>query len=50
MQANLFLSNWSDVLGSSQDQDYLDYESLLTSDDEFLILTSIFDEGENFNE
>ena len=41
----LFLDNWSDILGeSNEDQRFLDYEALLQSDDEFLILTSLLDE------
>jgi len=48
MKVELFLSNWSDVLGESQEKTYIDYEALLTSDDEFLILTSIFEDGESY--
>lgn len=46
MRAELFLSNWSDVLGEKQDEPILDYEALLASDDEFLILTSVFGDEE----
>lgn len=47
----LFLENWSDIHGyRNENQDYLDYEALLQSDDEFLCLTSFVDDDEAFNE
>lgn len=43
----LFLVNWSDVIGNSnQRDDYLDYEALVSSDDEFLCLSSIYGSDE----
>jgi len=36
----LFLVNWSDI-NSNEKQDYLDYESLINSDDEYLCLSSL---------
>lgn len=46
---NLFLDNWSDIMGTrSENQDYIDYEALLQSDDEFLCLTSLIDEDYEF--
>lgn len=40
MTANLFLANWSD-LNASESQTYIDYETLINSDDEFLCLSSL---------
>lgn len=42
MKAELFLSNWSDILGESNEEKIIDYNTLLASDDEYLILESIF--------
>jgi len=35
-----FLKSWSDVQ-ESEDQQYIDYEALINSDDEFLCLESL---------
>lgn len=40
MTANLFLANWAD-LNESESQQYIDYETLINSDDEFLCLCSL---------
>lgn len=42
MKARLFLENWSDVMGETERDDYLDYNALIESDDEFLCLESLF--------
>jgi len=42
MTANLFLANWSD-LNANESQDYIDYETLINSDDEYLCLSSMID-------
>jgi len=46
--ANLFLSNWSDILGDSGNDQYLDYDALIQSDDEFLCLESLMLDAEEF--
>jgi hypothetical protein len=35
MKAELFLSNWADILGTNN-ENYIDYDSLIQSDCEFL--------------
>lgn len=40
MSTNLFLANWAD-LNASESQTYIDYETLINSDDEFLCLCSL---------
>ena len=40
MTTNLFLANWAD-LNESENQCYIDYETLINSDDEFLCLSSL---------
>lgn len=40
MSTKLFLVNWSDI-NETENQDYLDYEALVSSDDEFLCLSSL---------
>jgi hypothetical protein len=40
MSTNLFLANWSDIT-EIENQNYIDYEALLASDDEFLALCSL---------
>ena len=42
MSTNLFLANWSD-LNESESQCYIDYETLINSDDEYLCLSSMID-------
>ena len=42
MSTNLFLANWSD-LNESESQQYIDYETLINSDDEYLCLSSMVD-------
>lgn len=42
MRANLFLNNWADLLGEEKRDDYLDYNALLQSDEEFLELSSLY--------
>lgn len=46
MMTQLFLSNWSDILGTSAKSGYLDYEALVSSDDEYLCLSSIYASNE----
>ena len=41
---SLYLANWSDVLGEPVRDDYIDYQALLGSDDEFLVLESLLPE------
>jgi len=40
MITNLFLANWAD-LNATESQQYIDYEALINSDDEFLCLESL---------
>lgn len=48
---NLFLTHWSDIHGESKEDDYIDYEALLQSDDEFLCFESlILDQEFDFDE
>lgn len=43
----LYLSNWSDIIETrNENQDYLDYEALINSDDEYLCLSSIYASNE----
>ena len=46
--SNLFLASWADV-SEIEDKNYLDYDSLVTSDEEWLILSSLIDEGEDYD-
>lgn len=39
---SLFLANWAD-LDAAESQQYIDYETLINSDDEFLCLSSMID-------
>lgn len=40
---NLILANWSDIFETrNENQDYLDYEALINSDDEYLCLSSVY--------
>ena len=48
MSSELFLSNWGDILGESKKDQYLDYDSLIASDDEFLCLESLIVDAEDF--
>lgn len=48
MSSELFLINWSDILGESKKDQYLDYDALLASDDEFLCLESLIVDAEDF--
>lgn len=52
MKADLFLTNWADIIGETEETNYIDYDALLQSDDEFLILSSLFevDSDELFND
>jgi len=44
--ASLFLSAWSEIDESESDkQKYIDYEALINSDDEWLILESLVEVG-----
>lgn len=45
---DLFLSNWSDFGLVKQEPDYIDYDALLASDDEFLCLESLVTDAETF--
>lgn len=45
---DLFLSNWSDFGFVNQEPDYIDYDALLASDDEFLCLESLIVDAEDF--
>lgn len=42
MSTNLFLANWAD-LDATESQCYIDYETLINSDDEYLCLSSMID-------
>ena len=42
MSTNLFLANWAD-LDATESQQYIDYETLINSDDEYLCLSSMID-------
>ena len=48
MKAELFLSNWSDILGTNRN-DYIDYDALIQSDLEFLEAVSFDCEPENYD-
>ena len=48
MQGELFLSNWGDILGDSKKDQYIDYDALIASDDEFLCLESLIVDAEDF--
>lgn len=48
MASELFLSNWSDILGEPKIDQYIDYEALIASDDEFLCLESLDHEPLDF--
>lgn len=48
MSSELFLSNWGDILGESKKDQYIDYDALLASDDEFLCLESLIVDAEDF--
>ena len=45
---DLFLANWSDILGDSKEPSYIDYEALLQSDDEYLCLESLFSDEDSW--
>lgn len=47
---NMFLASWAD-LTEIENENYLDYEALINSDDEYLIIESLaLSYGEVFNE
>lgn len=48
MSCELFLSNWGDILGESKIDQYIDYDALISSDDEFLCLESLIVDSEDF--
>lgn len=48
MPVDLFLSNWSDLGLVKPEPDYIDYDALLASDDEFLCLESLIVDAEDF--
>lgn len=48
MSCELFLSNWGDILGESKNDQYIDYDALIASDDEFLCLESLILDAETF--
>lgn len=48
MSCELFLSNWGDILGESKKDQYIDYDALIASDDEFLCLESLILDAEDF--
>ena len=48
MSSELFLSNWGDILDESKKDQYIDYDALIASDDEFLYLESLIVDAEDF--
>lgn len=40
---NMFLASWSDI-DTIERQEYIDYEALIESDEEWLIMDSLFEE------
>lgn len=45
---NCFLASWADI-SEAENQAYIDYETLINSDDEYLILESFFDDGDLYD-
>lgn len=43
LRSELFLSSWADINGDLNTKDeYIDYDALIESDDEYLCLSSLF--------
>lgn len=45
---DLFLANWVDFGFTKNEPDYIDYDSLIESDDEFLCIESLIVDSEDF--
>lgn len=45
---NCFLASWSDIT-ETENQEYIDYDTLINSDEDYLLLESIFGDGELYD-